>query len=130
MSQENMDVVVRAVQLTGSDEFLSVCHPEIEWDMTRLMPEPRVYHGHDGVREFWRSWAGTWAGLEVAMEQAIDAGGEEVVVEIRNTGRGRGSGAAVELRFGQVWTVRDRQVVRLRAFPSLEAALEAVGLSE
>jgi hypothetical protein len=46
MSQENMDVVVRAVQLTGSDEFLSVCHPEIEWDMTRLMPEPRVYHGH------------------------------------------------------------------------------------
>jgi ketosteroid isomerase-like protein len=132
MSQENVELVIRAHELSRSDpeSFFSVCHPEIEWDVSRFMPEPRVYHGHEGVREFWRGWAGTWEDFDFVLEQAIDAGGDEVVANVRQSGRGRGSGVTVELHFGQLWTVRDGMIMRLRAFPSLREALEAVGLSE
>jgi ketosteroid isomerase-like protein len=132
MSQENVEVVVRACELGRNDpeSFLSICHPEIEWDMSRFIADGRVYHGHDGVREFWRGWAGTWEDFDAEVEQAIDAGGDEVVIGIRNAGRGRGSRIAVEMSFGQVWTVRDERIVRLRSFPSLAEALAAVGLRE
>jgi ketosteroid isomerase-like protein len=132
MSQENVELVIRAHQLSRSDpeSFFSICDPGIEWDMSRLMPEARVYYGHDGVREFWRSWVGTWDDFDFQLEQAIDGGGDQVVTSVHQVGSGRGSGVAVEQRFGQVWTVRSGRIVRFRAFPSFEEALEALGLSE
>jgi ketosteroid isomerase-like protein len=131
MSQENVAVVARAFEISRSDPetFLSICDPEIERDMSRFMADGRVYHGHDGVREFWRGWAGTWEDFDAAIEQAIDAGGDEVVIGTHNAGRGRGSRIAVEMSFGQVWTVKDGRIVRLRSFPTIGEALEAVGLS-
>jgi ketosteroid isomerase-like protein len=131
MSQENVELVRRAFELARHDpeSFFSVCDPGIEWDMSRLMPEPRVYHGHDGVREFWRSWTGTWNDFDFQLEQAIDAGDDEVVASVHQGGIGRGSGVGVEQRFGQVWTVRNGRIVRFRAFLTFEAALEAVGLA-
>jgi ketosteroid isomerase-like protein len=107
MPQENVEVVRRAFALAPSESFLSLCHSEIEWDMSPLMPEPRVYYGHYGVREVWRSWAGTWDGFEFEMERAVDAGGDLVVVEVKNVAQGRASGVPVEDHFGQVWTVKD-----------------------
>jgi ketosteroid isomerase-like protein len=132
MSQENVELVVRAHQLSRSDPeaFFSVCDPGIEWDVSRFMPESRVYYGHDGVREFWRSWVGTWDDFDFQLEQAVDAGGDQVVADVHQVGTGRGSGVGVELRFGQVWTVRNGRIVRFRAFPSFEEALEALRLSE
>ena len=132
MAQENVEIVVRALEVSRTDpaSFLTSCDPEIEWDESRMMPEPRVYHGHEGVRQFWRRWTGTWDEYGFAIEEAIDAGHEEVVVRARVWGRGRGSGVPVELRFGQVFTVRNGRIVRFRAFPDFEQALEAVGLSE
>jgi hypothetical protein len=45
------------------------------------------------------------------------------------TGRGRGSGTAVESGVdGHVWTVRDRKVAAVRMYQGTEDALEAVGL--
>jgi ketosteroid isomerase-like protein len=130
MSRENVELIARTHELSRSDpeSFFSVCDPEIEWDMSRLMPEPRVYFGYEGVREFWRSWTGTWDGFDFKVEQVVDAGGDQVVARVHQMGRGRGSGAAVEHEFGQLWTVKNGRIVRFRAFPSFEEALEAAGL--
>jgi hypothetical protein len=40
MSQENVELVIRTTELSRKDteSFFSVCDPEIEWDMSRLMP--------------------------------------------------------------------------------------------
>ena len=132
MSQENVDLIVRMYERSQYDQeaFFSFCDPQIEWDMSRLMPDGRVYHGHDGVREFWRGWAGTWDNFEFSLEEVVDAGGGQVVVRVHQAGIGRGSRAAVTFAFGQVWTVRDGRIVRFRAFPDFDQALEAVGLSD
>ena len=131
MSQEDVDVIVRVFERGRRDveTFFSVCDPDIEWDMSRLMPDGRIYRGHAGVREFWRGWAGTFDDFEFAIDKIVDAGGGDVVVRILQAGKGRGSGAAVTFKFGQVWTVRDGMIVRFRSFPDFEQALAAVGLS-
>jgi len=49
---------------------------------------------------------------------------------IRHVGRGKLSGAEVEQRFAQLWTVRDGKIVRMEMYPDREDALEAVGLPE
>jgi hypothetical protein len=36
----------------------------------------------------------------------------------------------VDMRFAQVWTLRDGQAIRMQMYASPEEALEAVGLSE
>ena len=64
---------------------------------------PDNFHGPDGVRDFFRRWVGTHWGFEV--EDLIDRG-ETVLVRIHQWGSGKGSGAAVEGRFWEVWVVR------------------------
>ena len=48
----------------------------------------------------------------------------------RVTGRGRGSGVAVDQRFVQVWTLRDEAVTRIESYLNPAEALEAAGLPE
>jgi hypothetical protein len=48
----------------------------------------------------------------------------------RFRGRGRASGAEVEGRHFEVYTVRDRKVIRVEEFSERGEALEAAGLSE
>jgi ketosteroid isomerase-like protein len=65
----------------------------------------------------------------VEPEQFIDAG-ERVVVLVRLSARGRGSGISLERPDGMVWTVRNGKAVRLDYFNNPTQALEAAGLPE
>ena len=131
MSRRTWSWSARAFKLSRSDpeSFFLVCDPNIEWDVSRLMPDGRVYHGHEGVSEFWRGWTGTWQGFDFTLDEAVDAGGGRCRCRSARSA-GRGSGVPVELFFGQVWTIRNGMVVRFQAFSDYRSALEAVGLSE
>jgi ketosteroid isomerase-like protein len=60
--------------------------------------------------------------------RVIDAGDRVAVIFVAR-GRGRESGAEVEMRWGSVWTVPGGRIVRMDAYViTPEAALEAVGL--
>ena len=69
----------------------------------------------------WDSW-----NLEV--ERVIDAGGDHVVVFIRETGRSK-CGLDMDERHGELYTVRDGTIVR-QGFSDPNEALAAVGLRE
>ena len=56
--------------------------------------------------------------------------GERVVVILNQRGRSKATGIPVDMRFAQVWTLRDGQAIRMQMYASPEEALEAVGLSE
>jgi ketosteroid isomerase-like protein len=58
----------------------------------------------------------------------IDAG-ESVVLNIRQWGRGKGSGAPVSDEFWQVWTFRDGKVIHRTRHQDRAAALEAARLA-
>ena len=138
MSRENVEVV-RQIQEADAHRdaqaVLSLYDQEVELDYSRL-PHAEVigrglYRGHEGLRSWYREWFDAWENFETVTEEVIDAGGEHVVSVWSQRGRGRASGAEVELRrAAALWTIRNGKVVRLVGFRSRDDALEAVGLRE
>jgi ketosteroid isomerase-like protein len=54
---------------------------------------------------------------------AVEELGGNVVVSMRQRGRGKASGAEVELPFIHVWTVRDDRAVRVQSFTDRDDAV-------
>ncbi len=138
MSEENVEIVRRIVDAHQRGDFSSVFAaygPDIEWHPGNVPAsdwsdfEP-VYHGHEGVRTFWRTWFAAWETVDFEYEEFIDAG-DQVLSIVSQRVRGRTSGVELEwTSYGQLWTIRDDKVVRVQFFPNRDEALEAAGLSE
>jgi ketosteroid isomerase-like protein len=139
MSRENVDVV-RAIYSAGArgdaEAALSLYDPEVVFDVSRqpltsLIGGQRVYHGHEGLRAFFRERSEQLQDVEDSYKELIDAG-EHVVVVGTLRGRGRASGIPIERASpgAGVFTIRDGKVVRVIFFATREDALEAAGLQE
>ena len=127
MSQENVEVIRRGFeQWLTTGEFRAPA--DLVWDVSNLgWPDQQVYLGAEGAMQFNAEWADAWDDWEIEVEEYIDAG-ERVVVILNQRGRAKATGIPVDMRFAQVWTLRDAQGVRMQMFASVEEALEAVGL--
>jgi ketosteroid isomerase-like protein len=93
MSKKNVEIVPRCCEAFNRGHYeaaLDALDPDVEYELTHF-PDGRVYRGHAGVREAFRIWLGTWDHYRQEQEQFIDAG-DEVVVCVREYGRGKGSG--------------------------------------
>ena len=137
MSQENVDLVRRVIEAHDRGDFASVFgsyDSGIEWHVVRVVVggsdfEP-VYHGHEGVRAFWRQWFAAWETARFEYEEFIDAG-DTVVTILSQRVRGRTSGIELDWdSYGQNWTVQNGKIVRVEFFPTRAEALEAAGLQE
>ena len=129
MSQENVELMRR-----GYEHWMATgevrAHADLVWDVSKLgWPDQQIYRGSEGAMQFNAEWADAWDDWEVEAEDYIDAG-ERVVVILNQRGRSKATGIPVDMRFAQVWTLRDGQAIRMQMYASLEEALEAVGLSE
>jgi ketosteroid isomerase-like protein len=136
MSQENVEIVrglAEAFQRRQHERVFDLYDPEIEWDARRTPTGAAegVYHGHDGVRAFWREWLSAWSDVQFEIEGVRDAG-DDVVLLIRNQRHwGRHSGIETQAPpYGMVFTFHGRKIVRNRIYRDQESALEAAGLSE
>jgi ketosteroid isomerase-like protein len=129
MSQENVEVVRRMWEaFLGDDPVrgLSFCDPDIEWDGTNL-PDGQIARGPEAIVEHTMRWAEMWDDWTIEPERFIDAGGEQVVLVFRETGRSE-SGLQMDERHAELYTVRDGKVVYRKGFSDPAEALEAVGL--
>ena len=79
------------------------------------------------VRKNVGSWRETWSEHSFSLEQAVDAG-DYVVAVIRESGRGKASGAPVTIRYGQLIRVRDGKIVETTVFPDPEDAFAAAAM--
>ena len=134
MSQENVEIVreiYQAVARRDAASAFAVYADDIVWEVSagRALVMDRVYHGHEGVRKFWRDALSAFGEVDLDVEELIDAG-DQVVVGSTLRGRGRQSGAQAKFTFWQVWTVQNGKFVRGQGFASREEALEAAGLRE
>jgi ketosteroid isomerase-like protein len=106
--------------------------PDIVWDQTHheTSDVTGAYHGHEGVKTFFRAWMDPFESFHAHAEEFIDAG-EAVVVRCRQGGRGKHSGVEVEMpRYWQVYRLRDGRAVRIEVYEDQREALKAVGLEE
>src|SRR5689334_18578358 len=98
MSQENVEIVrtvAEGFQRRQHERAFELYDPEIEWDASRMAVSNMaagVYHGHEGVKAFWRDWLSAWSDLQFEIEDVVD-GGEEIVLLVRDQRQwGRHSG--------------------------------------
>src|SRR5262249_45368094 len=126
MSRRNVEVVLRWLLAFGSDRdaFSAVTHPEIEW-----MPFEEGHlpsHGRDAALRLRDQWLGVWED-SITIEE-IWGRGDEVFLAATVVGRGKASGAEVEMRFYGHCRVRDGKVSYCYEHLDRDEALKAVGL--
>jgi ketosteroid isomerase-like protein len=130
MSQENVDVVRRAIEAFNRREmWLEDLDPEVEWIEDPRYPDAQTYRGRDGVERSIEKWWETWASVAIRVEEIIDAD-DRVVIWGVTEARGHDSDVTVSAPFGGVWELRGGMVVRVRVLGGREEALEAAGLSQ
>jgi ketosteroid isomerase-like protein len=109
------------------EDMFGLIHPEV---VSRQFPEQidvRDYHGHDGVREVMADWIGTWDDWKIELIDLREVG-DCAVLHLHQSGRGKGSGAAMAQPVWFVWRVRDGKVAQWLMFSSeAEALAEASG---
>jgi ketosteroid isomerase-like protein len=136
MSQENVEIVRRGYELYAAGDLDGVA---------ALFSADAELAGAGGL-----GVAGTAAGTRYgpegflrATEEAVEAfedyrteaedfidAGAAVVVPVVITGRGRASGANMEMRLAHLWVLRNGKVIRGEVYRTTEDALEAAGLGE
>jgi ketosteroid isomerase-like protein len=132
VSRENVKVVrgiYEAFARRDIAAIVAVADPEIRCYDRPDRPGATVYAGHEGLIRFTQSDWEVFENVRYEPADFIDRG-DQVVVRIRQAGRGKASGATVEEEIANVWTLRGGKCVEMRVYSSQREALEAVESAE
>jgi ketosteroid isomerase-like protein len=111
----------------GVDAAAELWHPEIEWRaIESAADDVGVIRGHDALRHYYEDRIDTLADLRAEVEEILFEADDRVAVVVRNSGRGRASGAAAEGRYYVACVVRAGQIVSGREYATREQALDGV----
>ena len=132
-SSENVDSHRRSVEAFNSrdvEAFVARCDPQIELHSAVTVPGGATYRGHDGVRAWHRDLADGWGDeLSIEPEAYYDLGECTITFHVLH-GRGRESGAAVEMPAAHLCEWRDGRIVYFRGFAERDDAFRQAGLSK
>ena len=133
MSQTNVELQRRAVEAfhaRDTEAFIACLDPSVEYHSVMTVPGGAVYHGHDGVRKYFRDFKDAWGDeFRVEPEAFFDLG-EHTLLFYRVRGLGQQSGANVAMPGAQVCRWRDGLMVYGKAYLHREDALRDLGVSE
>ncbi len=105
------------------DGVIAHCHPEIAWE-TQWPGFESVLRGPQGVRRFFELFEEAIADVSPTF-RALEAMGDQVLLEVLLSGHGRGSGIPVEMTVFDIWTFRQGKLFRRQTFYERAAALQA-----
>jgi len=132
MSQENVDLVRAAMEAWNRgdwDAVLDLVDAAIEWRLSGALPDLEdVYHGHEGVKVFWREWSGSWESIRAEPERFVDLGDRVLVVaHFHAVSR---DGLEIDQQVAFLFTLREGLLLRFRSYLDRAEAFEAAGLRE
>ncbi len=132
MTRSNVELARGAFEAIGErglDGALEFMDPEVEFEPPEdAIEQGGTFKGHAAVRERWDLLLEPFDDVRIEVEDFVEAPDGRVVALFRVRGRGRASGAPVEMRLAHVITVRDGKAVRLKAYLDPDEAMRAVGL--
>jgi ketosteroid isomerase-like protein len=132
MSQENVDFTYRAFDMVDRrdlDGFLALMAEDVRAE-SRLAFLEGGYHGHDGIRRWWKNIFDAIPDFAFEVVEVRDLGDELTLAVLHNRGHGAVSATPFE---GTNWlSIRWRQgeCVWWGSYLTEEEALEAAGLRE
>ena len=89
-----------------------------------------MYRGPEAIQDWMEIIRSEWKDFEVSLDEVLDDGDAVLVVAERLRGRGRESGAEVEMRVFSAYWFAEGKLKRRAAFTDPREALEAAGLWE
>lgn len=128
MSSANAEFVERmlAAYLAGDEETLQASMPpDGEIYGAPGLLNSGTYHGYQGFRQWLSQWEEAWGDVDYELQEPVDFGENIVVIPVRITGRGAGSGLEVDSTFGWLWEVRENKMTRFHAYAEVDDAVEA-----
>jgi ketosteroid isomerase-like protein len=130
MSQDNEEIVRSMFDSWAEGDFRSGS-ADLDRHVTFVVrspfPESGVVHGPDGVRKYMNGFLEQFDQLTIEAER-FRAAGDTVVVQARQYGTGRSSGAPADVRYFMLFTFRGGKIVRIESILDEAEALEAAGL--
>jgi ketosteroid isomerase-like protein len=105
-----------------------IATPNAEFDFTDAYPDGKVVRGVDGVRRIAANWP--WGGLRFEPERVVEVDAERVLVFVRATATGVGSGVPVERRTAHECTFDAGRLVRFKVYSDRNEALAAAMLRD
>jgi ketosteroid isomerase-like protein len=131
---ENLDLVRAIFSRWEEGDFGSAewADPEIEFAMIGGLTTGE-WTGIDAMTEAWAALLRAWDQLSAIPEDFQELDDGRVLVFLRNEGRGKGSGIAIDgisARSANVFTVSGGKVTRLELYWYRDDALADLGLSE
>jgi ketosteroid isomerase-like protein len=133
VSEENVKLMRRAIEAYNArdvEAFIPLCDPNIELHSVFAAVGGAVYHGHDGMRKFFRDFKEVWGDeIRIEPEAYFDLGEHTLVFDVAY-GRGKQSGAEVAMPSSIVARWRDGLAVYVKGYAHREDALKDLGVSK
>jgi ketosteroid isomerase-like protein len=107
------------------DGTMAVLDEDAVWEEHSELPEAGAYRGRDTIRHFLEQFLDSWDEFEQHIEE-VHAEKGCVLLFIRLTASGRGSGIDVASRYAHLWTMRAGRGVRVDAYYDRDSALAAL----
>jgi ketosteroid isomerase-like protein len=125
----NLDVLLRGYEGFNRGNLSDLkddVADDVEWGAVGAFPGlSDLYRGRDGLDEWMETVRSSFESLDVSFERVLSDEGDTVAVAEHLRGRGRESGAEVEMRVYSVYRFEDGVIVRREAFTSEDEALAA-----
>jgi ketosteroid isomerase-like protein len=121
---------IEAANCGDIDALLAIFDPEAEFHIAPGLGNAGTYHGRDGILRGFEGWLEAWDDFTVDRADLEPVGERHIIGDVRQSGRGHGSGVEVEMRLGYMWELRDGRVVRFHVVPDRDAALAAASAAE
>ncbi|MDQ3933148.1 MAG: nuclear transport factor 2 family protein [Actinomycetota bacterium] len=132
MPREPVEATRRVYEAWARGDFRSATalyDPNVLLVLRPEFPEAGAYVGPEQIAGYMRDLVASLTDFAIEAEDFVEAG-DSVVVQVRQHGVGRSSGAVTEHRYFQVLTWRGEKIVRIESIADREQALAAVGLRE
>jgi ketosteroid isomerase-like protein len=129
MSHENVELVRRAFDAYaqgGFDALSDFWTNDINYRAVEGALDDRgPMHSKDAVLAYAQDWLDLFDDFKIEPLELIDAGADQVVAVVRNSGRAKLSGVEADLTYAVLYTIRDGKIARVREYWTKEQALEA-----
>jgi ketosteroid isomerase-like protein len=124
----NEELVRRIYEISAHDPTAwgGLIDADIEWD-TSAAPSGTRTRGAEAALADYRAMLEAWDEYESVVERIVSAG-DQVLVVVRNRGRGRAGGVPIEAVRAHVWGVREGRAVSMRQYMDPREAFAALGL--
>jgi ketosteroid isomerase-like protein len=115
-----------AFQTEGLEAVLPFLDDQVEVHAAPGLINAGTYHGHEGYLAWLTAWLEAWEDFEAEPAELEPVGDDHVLVDVRQTARGVGSGVAVEMHVFWAFEIGQERIVRIHLYPEGDQAFAAI----